>query len=90
VADADMQEIARLEARELVAGSFLHDAPIIAVSSKTGEGLGELRDALLTAAAASKGRDESGPARLPIDRLLRPGSVSRHRHACVRTADDRG
>src|SRR5687768_14670644 len=38
VADADMLEIARLEARELVAGSFLQDAPIIAVSSKTGAG----------------------------------------------------
>jgi selenocysteine-specific elongation factor len=70
VADADMLEIARLEARELVEGSFLRDAPIIAVSSKSGTGLAELREALVTAASAAKGRDEGGPARLPIDRVF--------------------
>jgi selenocysteine-specific elongation factor len=70
VADPDMLEIARLEARELAAGSFLRDAPIIAVSSKTGAGLDELREALTKAAAAAKGRDEDGPARLPIDRVF--------------------
>ena len=70
VADADMLEIARLEARELVAGSFLQDAPIIAVSSKTGSGLDELREALVTAASAATGREEEGPARLPVDRVF--------------------
>ena len=37
--DADTLELARLEVRELVAGSFLADAPMVAVSSKTGSGL---------------------------------------------------
>jgi selenocysteine-specific elongation factor len=70
VADADLLELARLETRELVAGSFLADAPIVAVSSKTGAGLDELRAALIAAAATAKARDAEGPARLPIDRVF--------------------
>ena len=37
--------------RELAAGSFLASAPIIAVSSRTGEGLDQLRAALVEADA---------------------------------------
>jgi selenocysteine-specific elongation factor len=70
LADAEMLELARLEARELVAGSFLGDAPIVAVSAKTGAGLEALRRELAKAAAAVSGRDEGGPARLPIDRVF--------------------
>jgi len=69
-ADADMQEIAALEARELVEGSFLADAPILAVSSKTGEGIQSLRDALRTLAAGVRERSAEGPVRLPIDRVF--------------------
>jgi selenocysteine-specific elongation factor len=70
VADADTLEIARLEVRELTAGSFLADAPIVAVSSKTGSGLPDLRRALVGAAAAVRERDRDGPTRLPIDRVF--------------------
>ncbi len=70
LADTDMQELARLETRELVAGSFLQDAPILAVSSKTGAGLDALREALVAAAAGVRSRDHDGPARLPIDRVF--------------------
>jgi selenocysteine-specific elongation factor len=62
-------EIARMEARELTAGSFLADAPVMAVSSKTGEGLDDLRQTLAALAMASRQRDLDGPARLPIDRV---------------------
>jgi selenocysteine-specific elongation factor len=68
--DRDMLELATLEARELAAGSFLEDAPVIAVSSKTGAGLDELRRSLVASASAVKGRDEDGPVRLPIDRVF--------------------
>ena len=70
VAGVDMLEIARLEARELTAGSFLDGAPIVAVSSKTGEGLDALRHALTAAASTLRRRDDHGPARLPIDRVF--------------------
>src|SRR5213079_789344 len=38
LADADMVELAGMEARALVAGSRLEDAPIVPVSSRTGAG----------------------------------------------------
>ena len=39
LADADMLELARLEVRELVAGSFLEGTAIVPVSARAGEGL---------------------------------------------------
>jgi selenocysteine-specific elongation factor len=70
VADADMRELARMEARELVAGSFLDGAPIVEVSAKTGDGLDKLRDVLASLADRVPGRHRGGPARLPIDRVF--------------------
>jgi selenocysteine-specific elongation factor len=68
--DTETLELARLDARELVAGSALADAPIVAVSSKTGDGLDALRDALAAVAARAPLRGESGAPRLPIDRVF--------------------
>ena len=68
LADAEMLELAKLDAGELVHGSFLEDAPVFAVSSRTGEGIAELQ---LGLADAARGLDrESGiyEPRLPIDR----------------------
>ncbi len=59
-----------METRELVAGSFLADAPILAVSSRTGEGLAALREALVQLAGRTRARTPAGPARLPIDRAF--------------------
>jgi selenocysteine-specific elongation factor len=70
VADPDTLELARLEVRELVAGSFLDGAPIVPVSAKTGEGLDELRRALVQAATRVSGRNVDGVTRLPIDRVF--------------------
>src|SRR6266536_136949 len=69
-ADADTLDLVRLEVRELVAGSFLEGAPIVAVSSRTGAGLDDLRAALLSGAAAVPGHSSDGAARLPIDRVF--------------------
>src|SRR5215210_6087170 len=43
VDDAELLELVKLDARELVRNSFLENAPIVAVSSKTGEGIDELK-----------------------------------------------
>src|SRR5260370_3386678 len=48
--DRDILELARLEAEEFVAGSFLEGAPVVAVSSTTGQGLHQLREELQRAA----------------------------------------
>lgn len=68
LADAEMLELARLEAAELVRGSFLEGAPLVAVSAATGEGLEELRGELVRLASRVAGRDTEGIPRLPVDR----------------------
>ena len=70
LADADTLELARLEVRELAAGSFLEGAPIVAVSSKTGEGLDAFRRALVDTSRKVQDRAGSTVARLPIDRVF--------------------
>jgi selenocysteine-specific elongation factor len=70
LADQDMQDLAALEVRELTAGSFLADAPIIPVSSVTSRGLDELAATLVTLAGQVTPRPSEGPARLPVDRVF--------------------
>jgi len=70
LADADMLELARLEVRELVAGSFLDGAPIVPVSARTGDGLDAFRQALVQVSRAVQGRASQGVIRLPIDRVF--------------------
>jgi selenocysteine-specific elongation factor len=66
--EPDILDLVRLEAREFAAGSFLETAPIAAVSSRTGEGLDDLKAALQQAAAKVPGRPAAGLLRLPVDR----------------------
>ena len=68
--DADTLELARLEVRELVAGSFLEGAPIVPVSARTGQGLDRLRAALAEVSRKARGRAVEGVTRLPIDRVF--------------------
>jgi selenocysteine-specific elongation factor len=68
--DAEVLDLVRLETRGLVTGSFLEHAPMIAVSSRTGQGLDELREALRRLAASIPSRPSEGPVRLPIDRVF--------------------
>ncbi|MGO9012443.1 MAG: selenocysteine-specific translation elongation factor [Bryobacteraceae bacterium] len=68
--DEDLLGLARLEVTELVAGSFLEGAPVLAVSSTTGQGLDHLRRELTHAAAAVPEKNSAGYFRLPIDRVF--------------------
>ena len=70
LADGDLRQVAREETRALVRGTFLEAAPIIEVSSMTGEGLDALREALRALASASTARSADGATRLPIDRAF--------------------
>src|SRR5216117_1773924 len=67
LADPEMVELARLEVRELVTGSFLEGAAIVPVSARTGAGLDEFRRALVDASSSVAGRSVDAVARLPID-----------------------
>ncbi len=64
--DRETLEIAKLDVADLVAGSFLEDAPVVAVSSVTGEGIEALRETL--AAVAVQRPASVLTTRLPIDR----------------------
>jgi len=66
-------ELVEEEVRDLVAGTFLADAPLIRTSTVTGQGIDELRIALTEAAkkaAASNRRRTAGPFRMAIDRVF--------------------
>jgi selenocysteine-specific elongation factor len=70
--DAETLDVVRLEVEEFLRGSFLDPAhaPIIAVSSLTGAGLPELKQALAKVAAEVPAKDSHALARLPIDRVF--------------------
>ena len=70
LADREMQALAEMEVRELVAGSFLEGAPILRVSARTGEGLEALRQALCELAAGAARHPSEGLLRLPVDRVF--------------------
>lgn len=69
--DAESRLLARLEVGELLASTPYAAAPILEVSSTTGEGIAELRGLLLEKAHELALReDPARPVRLPIDRAF--------------------
>ncbi|HYP01803.1 MAG TPA: selenocysteine-specific translation elongation factor [Pyrinomonadaceae bacterium] len=68
--DDELLELVRLDAPELVAGSFLEAAPVVAASARTGAGLDELRQKLREVAAQVPARSSRSVARLPVDRAF--------------------
>jgi selenocysteine-specific elongation factor len=70
LADADTLGLLRLELEEYFRGSFLAQAPVVAVSAKTRAGLSELKTELLHIAAQLAGKDAARYFRLPIDRAF--------------------
>lgn len=66
--DDEMLDLVKIETAELVEDSFLENAPVVAVSARTGEGIEELKAALLDAAKKIPQRKNELIARLPIDR----------------------
>ncbi|MBX5475525.1 MAG: selenocysteine-specific translation elongation factor [Clostridia bacterium] len=66
--DGEWLDLVRDEVRAEIAGSGFAGAPILAVSSRTGEGLEALRAELARLFALAGERPAHGPARLPIDR----------------------
>ncbi len=66
--DQDILDLVQLETEEFVAGSFLQNAPVVAVSAETGKGIPELEEELIRAAKRIPVRNASGFFRLPIDR----------------------
>src|SRR5438067_8754711 len=70
--DAETLGVVRMEVGEFLRGSFLDTSrsPMVAVSSKTGAGLDELKSELARAAAEVPAKDAEALFRLPIDRVF--------------------
>ena len=68
--EADWLELVREDLATLTRGTFLEGAPIVPVSSRTGQGMDALRAALRDLAATVPSRASDQLARLPIDRVF--------------------
>lgn len=68
--DEEMLALVEDEVRELVNGSFLENAPLVAVSSRTGAGLDVLKSRLTEIGRRVPPRSQDFTMRLPIDRAF--------------------
>ena len=68
--DADLLELAQMDIADHVAGTFLADAPVVAVSTMTGDGLDEVRRELDALVARTDRAGDRGRPRLWIDRVF--------------------
>ena len=70
VVDPDLVELAQLDVEESVAGTFLEGAPVIPVSSETGEGLDTLKATLLEVCQGITLPETLPLFRMAIDRVF--------------------
>lgn len=70
IEDPDWLELVTLDVSEALAGTVLEDAPILPLSAFSGEGIEELKNALLEKLAATQARPDLGKPRLPVDRVF--------------------
>ncbi len=66
--DEEIVRLAEMEVSDLLKGSFMEKAPILRVSSKTGEGIDDLKHGIHDMAIKIKEKSELGIFRLPVDR----------------------
>ena len=66
--EPELREVAELELREFLSGTSFNCAPVVRVSSRTGEGLDTLGEHLAKAFEFVPERAVDGVARLPVDR----------------------
>ena len=68
--EPDFVELVEAEIEETVAGTFLEGAPLVPVSSETGEGIETLKETLLEAARGVKLPESEPVFRMPVDRAI--------------------
>lgn len=68
--DEDWLMLVEDDVRQWLQGTFLENAPIMAVSSATGEGVKELREEIFRQIAHCRGKKEDAPFREAIDRVF--------------------
>jgi selenocysteine-specific elongation factor len=68
--EPDWLEMVREDVESFVAGSFLEGSPIVPVSSETGEGIDDLKDAIRSRLGGIPPRPVTTLTRLPVDRVF--------------------
>ena len=68
--DPDWLDLVTEEVRDYLAGSFLAGAPIVAVSSRSGDGIEKLKQELSRLAGEIEQKRVDAPFRLPVDRVF--------------------
>lgn len=69
--DEEWRQVVREDIKDNVQGTFLEDAPIMEVSSHTGEGIDKLKKLILEMAAeCGERREDKELLRLPVDRVF--------------------
>ncbi|MEI7449065.1 MAG: selenocysteine-specific translation elongation factor [Desulfomonile sp.] len=68
--DEELALLAEEDSKDLVKGTFLENAPMVRVSSRTGEGFDRLREVLAQLAVQTVERPVHGLLRLPVDRIF--------------------
>ncbi len=68
--DNEFFELAREDIREFMKGTFLENAPVIPVSSQTGKGLEDFKNALDEISASISQHSPTDLFRLPVDRVF--------------------
>jgi selenocysteine-specific elongation factor len=66
--DNEWVEMVKLDIREMVKGSFLEGAPVMPVSAITGQGVPQLRQAIVDLAGRVEAKPDRGVFRMPVDR----------------------
>ncbi len=68
--DEEWLEMVTEEVREYCEGSFLEEAPLVHVSSISGDGIDEVRKLLDSFVSVQQFKEVYGPFRLPVDRIF--------------------
>ncbi len=68
--DGDLRELVKEDVRDTLKGTFLERAPMVEVSSVTGEGINRLLEAIHAKVRDLKPKDTSGIFRMPIQRVF--------------------
>ena len=68
--EPELAELAAEELRDLLAETFLSDAPVLPVSAVTGQGVDELRTALDELITQAEPHDGGGAFRMPVQRVF--------------------
>jgi selenocysteine-specific elongation factor len=70
VDDPGWLDLVELDIRQVIQGTVLENAPIVPVSARSGEGLTELKEALMVNLTENPPRPDLGRPRLPVDRVF--------------------